>query len=1361
MSPTRLNANLINSIFKPEERKIGVFNDTERANPTVTPKMLRNKTELDDVINRPELIRNPLEKSRSDNNLSTEHPSNQGSKEKINLSQFCANCKSGDDTKDSNRDHTRNSTGRSTNERSSFVMAQENSEHRSPSTPDMNKTQHTGNNYQYRDRKPPLVPLIKYNKDSTIQRRTSPNYINPNQSDSQIRTYDSEYSPYMELPISQSDINGGFNYEHENNSTPTPNRKPILNEQGNVKLLNLLRSKQSPNSNGSNYNGPVDRNPRIMSPIVPVADATPKRSPETLSSVNYFNQPLIGSGNKVINTPLQQDNNRTRSKGRARSEPPSNDNHKLDLDDGINIYSNGNETRVITRTPTDTSCPKIKRTFLTDVKSLLVGSVGISGDHDDRDENTQEKSSQSSQMFIDYTKSTNKTKESAKVPSKNLHKQTTNPSTNSYSQTKVLLGNTSNETNPSTVVENPIRDTNNVLYRASKSSKSKNETLSSVETCDSSDNKAETTERNEEKSINPANDRINSTEERCASKMFVSDKNQTKQKVFSNTTTNASEGKSIRRIKKEDDAFLTINGKKSSENVNEYFTNEFDPELHNTKTKDETIVGEPFIPSNQEQEPSDTAVQTTEQASLAFTNRKSSENKAAKPQTSPTLFNGRKTLISLPKKRDDKSIAWNNRTQETSNMSVDLDKHKVQSTSTDKKLPSIESPKNPLQLDGKENPSTPTSFVSKTQPTPASILKNIPGASSSSLDTTPDKSLTSDEEQSRSSRDGLETKNNGFLSDESVDAATDLQKQALPIVLTIPTEPKVSKPAAYKTNGYNLEKNRELNRRLASRPLQNLKCVVVDDASFKPTETKQQSASALGKMHVIYTSDEESLSKFTEKDSAELNRKRYQLRNSVRKLRDPRPGNNTSTQIIDSPKITDFASETKNSDRYLNIEVNENLNSQKIYNRSTILGLIEKTIPRHHAFEKSPSVSVTNDICSIHNYLTSNAFHYQQLHKWDKLISEPADYSFLKNPSNEEKSGYYDPTVTVLDNSKISVDAKKKLHLSKEEQRNTWIESLKASSVYFFSESESDQSNPDFVLLLHALLIQFKMCYMREFNNQVDIVIRLDNGKNCDKWNSFEEKVKKSPKKVRVWSLNKALKFFKRLGAKTLDLGIRSDQNKLLGNDNERLLESSNNPAFENSYTESLSMENTTSLLVNNDMNHGKQPSIFNSFKGDVPNLLGRNGILTESKATPSEEANVNDHALHKRNSSSTECLSSNSNMQTITRNKELKRANSVTTFEDSIDPSHMHSICESPIGNIRKKIKYRNSSTQTGDSDTGNTDEHMYRSIIKRLADKLLVSEARSVSYKGRLQSKEREFIALQEKCAVLESQLPGNEKT
>ncbi|KAL3239197.1 chromatin-silencing protein SIR4 RNJ42_04240 [Nakaseomyces bracarensis] len=649
-------------------------------------------------------------------------------------------------------------------------------------------------------------------------------------------------------------------------------------------------------------------------------------------------------------------------------------------------------------------------------------------------------------------------------------------------------------------------------------------------------------------------------------------------------------------------------------------------------------------------------------------------------------------------------------------------------------------------------PNTPTSSLDRIKTTPNSasnIEKEIP------ISPLPGTSATSSKSPSiNNTNSPKEATIHHFgqkkFDIEINDTVTNTNKQSEAIILNSST--KEAKFNGYRSNSKSesYEKNRELNRRLASRPLQPLRSVVVEDTPLKPAEIIQQPTDISGKMHVIYVSDEESLSENSDKYYDEFEEMPSNLKRSVRQLRDP--GKEHISQMIDAPKSFDFESETRNTDRFLNIEVNQYLHSKNVYNRSTILELIEKAIPNHNPLEKNSNVSVTNDICSVENYQTSHAFHYQQLHKWDKLVSEGDDYSFLRNPSRLERSAYYDSSVVVLDDANISAEGKKKINLSKEEQRNMWIKSLKSSNVFFFSDSDDNYSNPDFVFLLHSLLTQFKVNYSRDFNHDVDIVISLvDDNLNNNSWNLLKEKIRKSPKKVRVWSLYKAVDFIKKLGAKRLNLINFSDNDDKL----ENAVATS-----ENEYPTQISRDINDYSIRNSDPTPATRArdllnSGYNNRTESTQDLLSISGHPPRVGITPYQRTAV---MYNYENEYDSNTSSIPSDWQNNKDKNTLKRKNSSSYCVDKDDS---HFIGKNSTGNEMKKPKYENSSTQTTARGLINpNDEQMYRSIIQNLTDKLLTSEASSVSYKGRLQSKDRELLRLRERCAMLESQFFRNDR-
>ena len=135
-----------------------------------------------------------------------------------------------------------------------------------------------------------------------------------------------------------------------------------------------------------------------------------------------------------------------------------------------------------------------------------------------------------------------------------------------------------------------------------------------------------------------------------------------------------------------------------------------------------------------------------------------------------------------------------------------------------------------------------------------------------------------------------------------------------------------------------------------------------------------------GKMELIYISDLDK--NYSEKDSSsdlESLSSRESDEIIVVKDSDANTGKNQN-QAWSDPEL-----EWRRSERELTKNILRSLADRTKYNKKTMCSLIEQGIPRHSYLSGNPLTSVTNDICSVENYETSNAFFYQQVHKRDRL----------------------------------------------------------------------------------------------------------------------------------------------------------------------------------------------------------------------------------------------------------------------------------------------------------------------------------------------------------------------------------------
>lgn len=340
-----------------------------------------------------------------------------------------------------------------------------------------------------------------------------------------------------------------------------------------------------------------------------------------------------------------------------------------------------------------------------------------------------------------------------------------------------------------------------------------------------------------------------------------------------------------------------------------------------------------------------------------------------------------------------------------------------------------------------------------------------------------------------------------------------------------------------------------------------------------------------GKMELIYISDLDK--NYSEKDSSsdlESLSSRESDEIIVVKDSDANTGKNQN-QAWSDPEL-----EWRRSERELTKNILRSLADRTKYNKKTMCSLIEQGIPRHSYLSGNPLTSVTNDICSVENYETSNAFFYQQVHKRDRLQylplygvstfeeSNPVKKENLvnKNTRTEEKNSEQNPTprktsqaptvssplgfetmnspvnkngtistketgVTAHHDISHSKAKNTKENLSKEFWRQEWLANLRLISVSLVDEFPSKTSKSEKVTI-NEKMQRLKEIFAKKFGSKIsktltesDIVILkgeiedfpMDSGVR-----SFYNDTQNKPgtKKTRFWSYKKTLKFVVNMG---------------------------------------------------------------------------------------------------------------------------------------------------------------------------------------------------------------------------------------
>lgn len=288
---------------------------------------------------------------------------------------------------------------------------------------------------------------------------------------------------------------------------------------------------------------------------------------------------------------------------------------------------------------------------------------------------------------------------------------------------------------------------------------------------------------------------------------------------------------------------------------------------------------------------------------------------------------------------------------------------------------------------------------------------------------------------------------------------------------------------------------------------------------------------------------------------------------------------------IQANKWFDPVLDWRKSDRELTKNILWRLADKTTYDKETINDLIEQGIPRHSYLSDNPLTSVTNDICSVENYETSNAFFYQQVHKKDRLQYLPlygvpsleesnnTDKNDLTNKNissgkksqqnststkSSQKSTTSSPldfeetkqstTPTAKNNSGVprsdtnySKLKNTKENLSKGSWRQEWLANLKLISVSLIDEFPSQPSNSErqkinekMQLLKDIFAYKFNSAISNNFRESDIIILK---GEIEDYPMSSEIKIyydetqnKPGTKKARFWSFMKTQRFISNMG---------------------------------------------------------------------------------------------------------------------------------------------------------------------------------------------------------------------------------------
>ncbi|KAH7583397.1 Regulatory protein SIR4 [Nakaseomyces glabratus] len=544
---------------------------------------------------------------------------------------------------------------------------------------------------------------------------------------------------------------------------------------------------------------------------------------------------------------------------------------------------------------------------------------------------------------------------------------------------------------------------------------------------------------------------------------------------------------------------------------------------------------------------------------------------------------------------------------------------------------------------------------------------------------------------------------------------------------------------------------REANRRSVSRLLKPLSGVLIEDNHYSTKNDNDQSDDNYGKMQMIYLSDEDSdIELSSDNNSVDSDRIPSYLRNYI--------GSSstevTTSSLSESAQAFNFESEKRRIDRFLNIEVNEYLGTRNAYSRSSILEIIKKAVPQYLPLEAGVDVSVTNDICSVDNYLSSSAHLYQQLHKRDKMVTDRSDYSFLKNTHFSESPAYYAEVDNQEEGNDITSSKKGSnsdgVRTSKHKWRSQWLNHLRSAYVYFFADPESLLFDPEITTIIHVFVNEFKVNVAKVFSNDVDIIIKIEgNNSNNQLWKNLERKLVNIPKNIRVWDVPKALNFIK-------NMDIQADEWPLISSvmiDDKSTEDVSSSNAYR---------KNSGNSLNSDHIRDNKQPvsrsdmSKSSDFRGQSPPRITH---IESELDSPRYDIKIATNPIELESIPNIpllvtkEIMTTNDTHMSNVGTKSSQSPSALTSNEETSSASKTenpdkHEIIDSKTSPESADNDYKMPHT----AGYANSDS-VYRIIIKELTDNLIQNETKSISLKTRLRSKEEELSNLAKKYRELEA--------
>lgn len=239
----------------------------------------------------------------------------------------------------------------------------------------------------------------------------------------------------------------------------------------------------------------------------------------------------------------------------------------------------------------------------------------------------------------------------------------------------------------------------------------------------------------------------------------------------------------------------------------------------------------------------------------------------------------------------------------------------------------------------------------------------------------------------------------------------------------------------------------------------------------------------------------------------------------------------------DQTLTEDPAARTKKFHKNLNVYAHYKLGDMQQYPKSLITDLVTSGIADHTPLGEAATVSSTNDICSSTNFdLGDMVYYYQQRHATSSLIFKTIEYND-ETMLNSQRSVNIQP-----DSSNLTEQIKEVPSVrvkGKTQWINTWMTHLKDSVIYLCPFYPQNAVNVEKVMM-HDMYAKIGRVFEEEFHAQVvtrfsgraSIIILRGELEQFTGYPMIDRLIRISAhsKRIRVWSLEKTLKFIENMG---------------------------------------------------------------------------------------------------------------------------------------------------------------------------------------------------------------------------------------